>query len=465
MSQPNPPAGGPGPQGPQGPHGPNQGPWGGPQGPGPQGPPPQGPPPQGPGPQGPGPQGPPGAYGPGPQQGANPQWRPDGTFGQPSQPLTGGAGGGWRGPQQPPEQMNPQQPPKQPKQPTDPKRKKILIGAGAAVLALILIIGGVVLWNDYQTKQEQARAAEAARVAEENRRNEEKKQSEAATGAVQTFLQALADSDAEKALGYAKEKPTENAQLLTRDVLIEANKRAALKVGKLEPARVTENSQGEWDTGKVPATVTVGDKEQTVEFAVSRVGADWKLDKPTAKIDLGLDGPERLVNGAKVPPGSYEMFPGSYSVTSTNPLISFTSTEFAFTDPVNPGVSWEADAVLSEEGTKQASAATRAAIDACMSKRELNPPDCPFIGGRVESNVQLDNSTIRWNLKNDPMAGVNWRFSDSTMTATTSVPVASELQASATVSGRRGNIIPETRTRTAYVTVKLADGKPAVVFS
>ncbi|OYN98055.1 hypothetical protein CGZ95_12635 [Enemella evansiae] len=361
--------------------------------------------------------------------------------------------------------MNPQQPPKQPKQPADPKRKKILIGAGAAVLALILIIGGVVLWNDYQTKQEQARAAEAARVAEENRRNEEKKQSEAATGAVQTFLQALADSDAEKALGYAKEKPTENAQLLTRDVLIEANKRAALKVGKLEPARVTENSQGEWDTGKVPATVTVGDKEQTVEFAVSRVGADWKLDKPTAKIDLGLDGPERLVNGAKVPPGSYEMFPGSYSVTSTNPLISFTSTEFAFTDPANPGVSWEADAVLSEEGTKQASAATRAAIDACLQKREMTPPDCPFVSWRVAADTRVNNDSIRYTLKNDPTANLNWRFSGSTMSATTTASVQYELRADATKNGAPGYIQPTTQTRSAYTTVKLASGRPEVSFS
>ena len=464
MSEPNPPAGGPGPRGPQGPCGPNQGPWGGPQGPGPQGPGPQGPPPgPPPGPQGP----PPGGHGPGPQQGPGPQWRPDGTFGQPSQPLSGGAGGGgpWRG--QPEQLQQPPAPnqPQQPKQPTDPKRKKLLIGAGAAVLALILIIVGAVLWNDYQTKQEQARAEEAARVAAENRRQEQQKQATAASGAVQAFLQALADSDAEKALGYAKEKPTENTQLLTREVLAEANKRAAITVGPLEPAAVTEGAQGEWDTGTVQAKYRIGDKDQTVEFPVSRVGQDWKLDKPTAKVDLGLDGPERVVNGAKVPPGSYEMFPGTYSVTSANPLIGFSGGDFTLADPGDPNVDWTADAVLTEEGKKQSSDATRAAIDACMRKRELNPPDCPFIGGRVEPNVQLDNSTIRWLLKNDPMAGVNWRFSDSTMSAAASVPVASELQASLTVGGRRGNIVPETRTRTAYVTVKLADGRPAVVFN
>lgn len=366
------------------------------------------------------------------------------------------------GPQQPV-----QQPPRSaaPKQPGDPKRKRLLIGIGAAVVALILIIGGVVFYNDYQTKQEQARAAEAARVAEENRRNEQKKQAQAASGAVQGYLQALADADADKALGYAKDKPTENIQLLTRDVLLEANKRAAIKVGQLEPAAVTENSQGVWATGKVPAKFALGDKEQTVEFPVTRVGDDWKLDRLSAKIDLGLNGPERLVNGVRVAPGSYEMFPGSYSVTSANPLIRFDGTEFSFADPADPKVSWDEDAVLTDEGKKQSTEALRGAINACLQKKELAPADCQFMRFREANGIKVNPSTIRYTLKNDPYSNLNWRFSSGTMSASTAVSLTIELNATASQNGNTGTLQPVTGSGVVSVTAKLADGRPTIVFN
>ncbi|WP_141211150.1 hypothetical protein [Enemella dayhoffiae] len=459
MSAPNPPgdSGGPGPHGPN-PHGAQGGPgFGGPQGP--QGPGPQGP--QGhPGPGGPGQQGWPGGPSAPP-----PDWRPDGAYGGPTQPIRPGQP---RGPQPggPGNQLRPGLPGTAgPGRPADPKRKKLLIGAIAAVAALILIIGGIVFYNDYQTKQEQARAAEAARVAEENRRNEQQKQSEAAAGAVNDYLGALGSGDAEKALAKAAKKPEGNAQLLSKEVLQEANKRAPLTVVKVDPATVTENSQGSWDSGKVKAQYKIGDKQQDVEFDVSRSGEEWKLAKVTALVKLGLNGPERIVNGAKVPPGSYEVFPGSYAVTSANPLVGFNSTEFLLGSPNDPSTSWEPSPVLSEEGKKQSTAATRAAIDACLQKREMTPPDCPFINWRVDPGVNVKNETIRYTLKNDPTANLNWRFSQSTMTATTSATVVYELRADATRNGNQGTIVPSTTTRTAFTTVKLIEGRPVVSFS
>lgn len=356
-----------------------------------------------------------------------------------------------------------------PVQPTGDKParnpKKLALIIGGAALALVLIVVGAVLIRNYQVQVAEERAAEAARVAEEQRQAEQVRQESAARTTVEEYFGAIAAADAEKALTYAAAEPEGNNDLLSRDVLLEANKRAAYGPATIDSVTLDEESPGVWNTGTVTTSYAIGDQNQNVEIPLRKVGTDWKLDAVAAPVQLGLNGPDRLVNGVTVRPGDYNMFPGSYSVTSPNPLVTFASTEFVLASPVDSVTGWEPEPVLSDEGRKQTIDAAKRAVDECMQAKELQPPNCPFIRWVEENNLVIDKPTIRYSLKNDPFRDVQFRFYAGTMTASTTITVEHEIRASATQNGNRGTLVPATQSNPAFVTVKLAEGTPQVSFS
>ncbi|WP_432557447.1 hypothetical protein [Granulicoccus sp. GXG6511] len=335
---------------------------------------------------------------------------------------------------------------------------------GAAVLALALIVVGAVLFRNHQQQVAAERAAEEARIAEEQRKAEETRQVAAAGSTAEGFLQALSESDAEKALAYAASPPEGNNDLLSRDVLFEANKRAAMTGAAVNETVLNEETPGVWNTGTAKVTYSIGEQPQTVDLPLRKVDNEWKIDQVSAPVKLGLNGPERLVNGVTVGPGAYNLFPGSYSVTSTNPLVGLDRTEFVLSSPTATDTDWEPEPVLSDEGRDRSIEAGKRLIDECMKSRELAPPNCPFILWR-EEGLTIDTSTIRYTLKNDPWQDVEFRFNGATMTASATVQVANEIRASATQNGRRGTLVPQTQTNPAGVVVKLGSGNPEASFT
>lgn len=353
--------------------------------------------------------------------------------------------------------QSPQQPPLNPTGKTPGKTRNSGLVIAAFVVALILLIGGLVVAVGYQMRAGQARVAaeHQAQLAQ---------QEAAAQAVAQDFLAALSEADADKALSFAAATPEGNNDLLTREVLVAANSRAALGQVTVGEPRLTATADGAWAEGTVKASYAIGDQPQTVDLPVRRVGADWKVSRVAAPVELGLTGPERVVNGVKVAPGDYNLFPGSYSVTSANPLISLGTSEFVLASPTASVTDWSSEVALSEEGSKQSLEAAKRAVDQCLQSKELAPPQCPFIQWS-ESGLSIDTSTIRYTLKNDPWANVQFAFNAGTMTASTSVPVEHEIRAEATRDGTRGSLIPQTQQRTAHIVIKVQDGTPQVTFS
>lgn len=343
--------------------------------------------------------------------------------------------------------------------------KKLAIIIGASVLALILIVVGAVLFRNHQTRVAEERAAEAARIAEEQRLAELDRQETAAETSVEGFMTALTESDAEKALTFAASTPEGNNDLLTREVLTEANRKAALTGVTVDDSTLTESTPGTWTEGTVKLRYSIGDQAQTVDLPVRKVGEEWKVDQVSAPVKLGLTGPERLVNGARVRPGAYNLFPGAYSVTSANPLVGLEQSDFVLASPVDPSTDWESNAVLSDEGRNQTLDASRRAVDECLKSKELSPPNCPFIRWAEADGLVIDKPSLRYTLKNDPWRDVQFRFSAGTMTASTTVTIDHEINAQATQNGRRGTLEPKTQSRPAFISVKLGDGTPQVSFT
>jgi hypothetical protein len=364
-----------------------------------------------------------------------------------------------RGPVFGPPGSDSQQPGKKPR-----NTKKLGLIIGASILALVLVVVGVILAVNYQTRVAEQRAAAAAAQAAEEREVELTRQESAVQASAQGFLNALTQGDPEAALSFAAASPEGNNELLSRDVLFEANKRAPLTGVSVDEPALTESAPSTWTEGTVKVRYSIGDQPQSVDLPVRKVGADWKIDKVAAPVQLGLSGPDRLVNGVTVPPGEYNLFPGSYSVTSTNPLVTLSTTEYILGSPVDSFTNWESDVVLSEEGNNQTLEASKRAVDQCLQSRELAPANCPFIQWS-EDGLTIDQSTIRYTLKNDPWAGVQFQFNAGTMTATTSVTVEHEIRADATQNGRTGTLVPATQSRPAHISVKLGSGTPEVTFT
>lgn len=398
------------------------------------------------------PQGPGAAPGPGPWGPAGPAGPPQGppTQSYPTTPLARGPQFDGAGPRR--------------QQPEPRNTKKIALIVAAAVLALALVIVGAVLFRNHQQRVAQERAAEAARIAEEERKAEQGRQELAAGATAQGFLEALAGSDAEKALALAAEQPTGNSELLSRDVLLEANKRAALTGVVVDATTLTEESPGVWNTGTAAVRYSIGDQPQTVDLPLRRVAGEWKVDQVSAAVDLGSTGPDRKVNGVTVKPGVYNLFPGSYSVTSANPLVGLDRTEFVLASSSDPRTDWDPELVLSEEGRNRSIEAGKRALDECMKVRELKPPSCPFIAWE-EGDLVIDKSSLRFTLKNDPFKDITFRFNGANLTASANFEVTQEIRGMATKNGNRAPLIPSTQTNPARLRVQLGSGTPEASFA
>lgn len=391
-----------------------------------------------------------------------------GPGGQPQRPTGGRPSPGnappWgqAAPQGRPREPQPSGAPGPEKSPVPKKKLGLIIGA--SVLALILLIAGVVVAVTLQVRASEQRATEAAQKTETERRAELTRQESAAQAAAQGYLTALTESDPEKALSFAAARPEGDNELLSRDVLLEANNRAAISGVSVGQPALTESAPGSWTEGTVNVRYSLGDQPQTVDLPVRKVGTDWKMSQVSAPVELGLLGPERIVNGVNVEPGDYNLFPGSYSVTSANPLVTLATSEFVLTAPAPSVTDWSSELSLTPEGTNQSLEASKRAVEQCLESKELEPPDCPFIQW-AEDGLSIDKSTIRYTLKNDPWVNAQFAFDAGTMTATTSVPVEHEIRAQATQNGTRGALVPQTQRRTAHIIVKVADGTPQVTFS
>ena len=213
--------------------------------------------------------------------------------------------------------------------------------------------------------------------------------------AVRGFLDALAGSDADRALQFALTKPTDTA-LLTRAVLESSN-----KTGPLTVVNVPE--VGGSGTVQVPAEVGIGDHRATITFSVAQTDAGWRLQQVTSTIDPGalpatlgptLNG-QPLTNTAHI-----EVFPGSYTFGEDVDEITLADRPVlvaAVGDDVKAGL----EPTLTSKGVKAANAIAEKAVKACMAKRDPSPQGCPN-SVTVAVGQKLDTKSIKWNLVGNP---------------------------------------------------------------
>lgn len=184
---------------------------------------------------------------------------------------------------------------------------------------------------------------------------------------VEAYLQAIAASDAKKALEYVQTPPSDTA-LLTDDALAASN-----ALAPISDISVTEPTDADFST-EVRASFTMGAKAVDADFRVSEYDSEgtWLIDNAIAEIDLSrFDGLDLDLNGETVG-DSAEVFPGTYELTTTTPNFTLSG---ATTLTVSDGYAFpslsDLDVALSDEGLALFRSTVQDAAAACLASKSL----------------------------------------------------------------------------------------------
>lgn len=210
----------------------------------------------------------------------------------------------------------------------------------------------------------------------------------AAADAVRGYLTALADGDAETALGYAAE-PLADPTLLTDPVLAESRATAPLTaIDVVVPPDRT-------DVQQVRARYRLGERPVESTFDLVWQENAWRLKTVAAEVDLdGLPTVPLLLNDAAVTGPRPALFPGSYRLTTSNPRLVLVGGDFVVPGPLESPVP-TATVELSDAGRAEVVKAAEEQFAACLEQRELEPDNCGFALTHPDQ-VTLDESTVRW---------------------------------------------------------------------
>ena len=327
-----------------------------------------------------------------------------------------------------PNQPGPHQGPPRSEQMGGPKKKApkgLIIGLIAAAVVLVLAVGGYFIYDAVQTKRAEERRADALAT-----------ETDAASAAVQAYLQALVDGDAQAALDQAAEVP--ESPLLTDEVLDSSNEQGGIEAPATTDATMKQLEDDSVPSGVVSATFMVQGVEAAADFAVTNTPEGWRLESVTNPVDLGDIAVK--VNGVKAT-GVVEAFPGTYTMTSANDRLKVDRSDLSVLEVGKElPADWTTQPELSDKGRKDIIAAGKRALDGCLSKKELAPQGCPMVRWEVPEGINVDQGTINHTLKNDPWRDFDPRLAANGTEATGTLSTKVQTRADATKNGAAGTL-------------------------
>ena len=260
-------------------------------------------------------------------------------------------------------------------------RVPIIIIVGVLVAALA---GGAILWWRSLTPEGSATNA---------------------SDAVTYYLTALSQGDATAALRYSAAVP-KDMTFLTNEFL-----QTSLVNYPITNISVPE-VPGKASPVVVHATYNLGDTQVDAQFTVQRYGRQFLLDggfmeviigELTSKIPVAIEGVD-ISNQDRI-----TLFPGGYTLSSSNPLITLTDADLVIPYPESQPT-FTIGFALSEEGATAVSAAADTHLSQCLKRQEMAPEGCGF--GIAGVNVgEVNTATIRWKLSGKKPDFSTWTYS------------------------------------------------------
>jgi hypothetical protein len=212
------------------------------------------------------------------------------------------------------------------------------------------------------------------------------------TQAVEDYFAAIADGDAETALGLMSDAPDDDT-LLTDEVLAASNELAPITA--VEVADLTDGSS----SGEVSVNYLLGDAPVTASYNVVDYDDDgtWELTGGLGYLSLSrFTGLGVTVNGQPVEAsGELQVFPGTYEFATTLPNFTLTgTTTVAATEPFATVDTTDIEPALSEPALAQFRSLVKAAVDACVASTSLAAGCGLDLPPTLDDGTQLTDGTI-----------------------------------------------------------------------
>ena len=212
--------------------------------------------------------------------------------------------------------------------------------------------------------------------------------------AVESFLTALSQGDAAKALSYASVEPTDKT-FLTNEVLAASNKLGALSDIKVDAASVTSTM--------VNVTYQLGTHRVSTYFIVKPYGNGYLLDQVTATVNLENAYEKNMglaVNGISLDDKSLKtvtMFPGTYQLTTTNTLLTTADDSFVIESPRDSAY-FRPEWALTKDAQGVLAGAAKTKLAACLQEKALRT-SCGFGRDALENNNTPALDSVVWTLQ------------------------------------------------------------------
>lgn len=219
---------------------------------------------------------------------------------------------------------------------------------------------------------------------------------------VRQYLAALAAGDVAKALSYGPTGGNGSQALLSKNAYA-----ASLKAAPLSNIDVPTTDA---NASEIPASYTLGTQQVKTSFRVIKQdNGSWQLEKTTATFRMQGTKVENVpikINGVAVNwETPLELVPGSYVLSTGLPFIAFDAGDSLTLLNLNYSdiTVHNAAPALTEQGQKALIDAGRRTLQACASRKEMRPANCP---NGLTSAAKIDPATIEWKLVGDPFEGV-----------------------------------------------------------
>lgn len=215
--------------------------------------------------------------------------------------------------------------------------------------------------------------------------------------AVQEYLEALSIGDAATALLYSAAQPAADPVFTSNDFL-----KQSLRTNPLTGINVPDG-QSTSSPAQIQATYTLGGQKVSAHFTVQQHDRTWLLDGGFLPLNLTAlqdKGQPLTLGGVSLGnTATADLFPGVYTLATTNPMLALTNPDLRIEYPEsNP--TFSESFLLSDEGVSRIQQAAKAQLDKCLTQQELQPEGCGF--GFIGSGVgTVDPATITWSLPAD----------------------------------------------------------------
>ena len=214
--------------------------------------------------------------------------------------------------------------------------------------------------------------------------------------AVQNYLVALSNSNADEALSYAKEKPAD-LTFLTNDHLKKSNETAAI-------TDVTVEESGTRQPDTVTAHYKIGEESITASFGVTKIDDVWKINQVANSVLFESrwvgQGLTVLLNDQAITSTSVILFPGTYRVTTENKYVTVGDVVVNVKDPSALVDTTSMSASLTDEGASAVRQAAARKWESCLAEKVTFPVGCGYFVTSPDHPIK--EGSLKWSQTKAP---------------------------------------------------------------